>query len=387
MQLESMDHAWELAEEGGMPSLESAPGWPSSTEPSRAFQRRLLEGVDPALFRTLQYRLLILALVVGDGAALVAAFGLAYYACLQWSPYSSDYWAGYYAVEVGLIAGAWLLIFACFGLYDKQLLLGGTQEYENVINGCTAGTMLVMLIEFLRRDHLAVSWGWLLMACGLAVLLVGGTRLLARRIAYRLRAHGYFLSPTLIVGVNGEGLALAEKLLSWNTSGLKLLGFVDGGTETGTHVLDGLRVLGSKTELRELVSTYGIGELVIATTALSREELLEIFQAFGNSPDVNLRLSSGLYEIMTTGLQVKETDHVPLVTVDRVRLKGIFVVLKAALDHAVALPALIALSPLLLLIALAVKLGSPRVCKNELQIERQPVRAADGVREPRFDGH
>jgi lipopolysaccharide/colanic/teichoic acid biosynthesis glycosyltransferase len=62
---------------------------------------------------------------------------------------------------------------------------------------------------------------------------------------------------------------------------------------------------------------------------------------------------------MTTGLQVKEIGSVPLVTLDRVRLKGMFVVLKTALDYAVALPVLIVLSPLLLLTALTVRLGSP----------------------------
>jgi len=167
------------------------------------------------------------------------------------------------------------------------------------------------------------------------------------------------MSPTLIVGVNEEGLALAEQLLRWGTSGLRLLGFVDGEEKVGTHIADGLRVVGSMAQLKELVSRYDIGELVIATTAVSREQLVEIFQAFGHLPRIKLRLSSGLYEIITTGLQVKEIGSVPLVTVDRVRLKGMLVVLKAALDYALTLPGLIALCPFLLLISLAVKLDSP----------------------------
>jgi len=315
--------------------------------------------IEPRPSPATQHRLLVVMLLLGDITALAAAFGLAYYLRFKRLPYSAEYSLRYYAVVVGLVIGIWLLIFASFRLYNKQLLLGGTQEYANVFNACTAGTMLVIVVGFFRRDQFTVSRIWLAMAWVLTILFVGTTRFLLRRVVYRLRRRGYFLSPTLIIGANEEGLALAEQLQGWATSGLRLLGFVDDEKAPGTHLLNGLRVLGSTAELEELVERYAIGELVIATTALSRERLLSIFESFGTWTRVNLRLSSGLFEVITTGVQVKEMGYVPLMSLNRVRLTGIDVVLKTLLDYAIALPGLIAISPLLLLIALAVKLDSP----------------------------
>jgi exopolysaccharide biosynthesis polyprenyl glycosylphosphotransferase len=62
---------------------------------------------------------------------------------------------------------------------------------------------------------------------------------------------------------------------------------------------------------------------------------------------------------MTTGLTVQEFAYVPLVGINPVRLTGMDQVLKTALDYCLTVPGLIVISPLLLLIALAIKLDSP----------------------------
>ncbi|MFV2045309.1 MAG: exopolysaccharide biosynthesis polyprenyl glycosylphosphotransferase, partial [Anaerolineales bacterium] len=119
-----------------------------------------------------------------------------------------------------------------------------------------------------------------------------------------------------------------------------------------------LPVLGSLDQLDELVAKHNIGELVLATSALSREDMLGIFERYGVSNGVNVRLSSGLFEVITTGLDIREIGYVPLVSVNRVRLTGTNRILKLLLDYALTIPGLILISPLLLLIALAVKLDS-----------------------------
>jgi hypothetical protein len=65
--------------------------------------------------------------------------------------------------------------------------------------------------------------------------------------------------------------------------------------------------------------------------------MLEIFQKYGVSSDINVRMSSGLYEIITTGLTVKEFAYVPLVGVNKVRMTGVDEVLKLILDYILTL--------------------------------------------------
>jgi lipopolysaccharide/colanic/teichoic acid biosynthesis glycosyltransferase len=66
-----------------------------------------------------------------------------------------------------------------------------------------------------------------------------------------------------------------------------------------------------------------------------------------------------LYEIITTGLTVKEFAYVPLVGVNKVRLNGFDQLFKFLLDYAITIPAQLVLLPVMLGIALAVKIDTP----------------------------
>jgi exopolysaccharide biosynthesis polyprenyl glycosylphosphotransferase len=180
-----------------------------------------------------------------------------------------------------------------------------------------------------------------------------------RRLVYHLRRHGYFLAPALIIGANKEGYSLAEQLLSWRTSGLHVLGFVDDRIEPGKHVHRHLQALGATSQLETLIQQHGIEELILTTSALSRDEVVAIFKQYGLVRNLNLRLSSGLFEVITTGLEIKEIAYVPVVRVNQVRLRGLDNVLKMLLDYSIALPSLVCTLPLFILIAVAIRLDSP----------------------------
>jgi Undecaprenyl-phosphate galactose phosphotransferase WbaP len=87
--------------------------------------------------------------------------------------------------------------------------------------------------------------------------------------------------------------------------------------------------------------------------------MVELFRSFVNSEQVSMWLSSGMYEIITTGVQIQDVASVPMVSVNRVRLTGINVVAKAVLDYVGATVGLILLSPLFLGIAIVMKLTDP----------------------------
>jgi Undecaprenyl-phosphate galactose phosphotransferase WbaP len=87
--------------------------------------------------------------------------------------------------------------------------------------------------------------------------------------------------------------------------------------------------------------------------------MVDLFRRFVNSSDVSMWLSSGMYEILTTGVQIQDVGSVPMVSVNRVRLTGINIVLKALIDYIGAFVGLVLLSPYFLFIAIIMKLTDP----------------------------
>jgi exopolysaccharide biosynthesis polyprenyl glycosylphosphotransferase len=175
-----------------------------------------------------------------------------------------------------------------------------------------------------------------------------------------MRRSGYFLSPALIIGANDEGKMLSEQLRQWKSSGFHVVGFVDKKLHVGDQVTKDLRVLGKMEELDQVIEKYNISEIILASSAVSsRDKMIEIFKKFAFSDQVNVRFSSGLYEIITTGLEVNKFAYVPLMGVSPVRLSGIEQALKLILDYLIASIAIVVLSPILVVAAIAIKLDSP----------------------------
>ncbi|MGB3699762.1 MAG: sugar transferase [Anaerolineales bacterium] len=313
--------------------------------------------------RHLQWRLYIASLVGVDILMLGLAFRLAYYLRFQVSFrvffQNLDPNLGFYQNVATFLIPAMLVIFMVLGLYDREKLLGGTKEYSMVFNGLTFGMMLIIAVGFLDPNFI-LARGWLMMAWIFSFLFTAGGRFSMRRVIYALRRKGYYLASAIIIGANNEGISLAEQLNGSRASGFHIMGFVDKKLAVGTQLLRDQYVLGTVDNLEDLIERYDIEELILASSAISsRDRMLDIFQKYGISSNVNVRMSSGLYEIITTGLTVKEFAYVPLVGVNKVRLAGFDELLKFSLDILLTIPALVLLGPIMLFIALAVKLETP----------------------------
>jgi exopolysaccharide biosynthesis polyprenyl glycosylphosphotransferase len=265
----------------------------------------------------------------------------------------------YYQALTLIFIPLWIALFAFHGLYQEKNLLGGIQEYDKIFRSSTIGILIIIIVGFLL-PNLLIARGWLLVAWPLTFIIPAISRFILRRVVYYLRRFGYFLTPTVIVGGNAEGRWLAEQLLSWRTSGLLLIGFVDEKVRPGTNLFRNLYSLGTVDQLNGIIDKYNIGELILATSAISsRNKQMEIFKKYGVSGDVNVRMSSGLYEIITTGLSISEFAYVPFITINKARLTGWDEIAKMVLDYLITIPGLILISPLLLLIGIAIKLDSP----------------------------
>jgi len=304
-----------------------------------------------------------MGLVLNDAFTTVLAFRLAYIVRFEWTLpiFKEDAFISqpYYSSLSIVLIPVWLVTFVAVGLYNRQKLLGGTDEYALTARATTISLMIMVIFGFLTPEFI-VARGWLFLAWGFSFFLVAIGRFLLRRGIYLLRRKGLFLSPTVIIGANVEGLSLARQLTSWRTSGLKVVGFIDKKLKPGTVLEGDLSVLGTVDDLDSIIQKYEIEELVMASSAISsRDKLLDIFQRYGVNEDVNLRMSSGLYEIVTTGLTVKEFAYIPLVGVNKVRLTGSNLIIKTLLDYFIALPGLIVLLPLLVVLSIAIRLDSP----------------------------
>ncbi|MER3400928.1 MAG: sugar transferase [Thermoflexus sp.] len=264
----------------------------------------------------------------------------------------------YYVLLMAGLIPIWLLLFAAHRLYAPDHLFHGTSEYMQVIQAASMGMVATIVFSFME-PALVVARGWLLLSWLLAIATVSAGRFLSRRLVYALRARGRLLVPALLIGADEEARMVAAQLRSSPISGMRLIGVLDPHHPPGSEVMPGLPVLGTLEDLPRYIEQLGVREVIVSASALPREALVELFRTFAFHPQVTLRLSSGLYELLATGTEVLEVMGVPLLYWRRLRLSPLERALKRTMDLVLAAAALIALAPVLLAIAVAVKLDSP----------------------------
>lgn len=307
------------------------------------------------------------ALAAADGVMLSAALFLSY-----WIRFSLGVTvapevepeSGSYLILGAALIPIWIAIFSVQGLYDVDRPLGGPRELSRVFHACGTGSMILVLLHFLD-ETVVVARGWVVGAWVLSIVLISGMRIVRRLVLRALRERGQMATRTVIVGTNKEAQSLARQLLDRTEAGRLVVGLVETQGATSDNLLDStplegrLPLLGNAENIGEIVRSTGAHEVIAASSALGRDRLLELFETLQPIPEVSLRLSSGVYEVLTTGVEVGEVASIPLITPRRLRLSSSEILLKSLFEYAAAGIGVLVLSPLLALIALLVLLDSP----------------------------
>ncbi|MGQ9549610.1 MAG: sugar transferase [Roseiflexus sp.] len=306
-------------------------------------------------------RFLLGTLVFNDILIVLTGFAMAY-AVRFWSglPFFEEGWVNpqFYAAVVLAMTPVYLVLFHIYGLYNPVNLFGGATEYARMFNAVTTGMLLVIIVSFLfpefvvARGFLLLSWG-LLVVCGIT------GRFMVRRFVYAQRQAGRFVDRALIVGANPEGIAIAEQLRSARVNGIHIIGFIDDYLPVGSEPIPGVPVLSPSSSFSVQIRLHDIDTVIVANTAMMREQLLSLYSTLDTFQDVEVRLASGLFELLTTGVRVREEGFVPLLVLNKTRITGMHLVAKTVLDYVIAASALVVLLPFFIVIAYLIKRDSP----------------------------
>jgi len=154
---------------------------------------------------------------------------------------------------------------------------------------------------------------------------------------------------TLIVGAGATGRLLERKISTHPEYGLELIGFVDD--EVGADVL------GTTSELTELVDRLHIDWIVLAFSEAPHEKTLELVREV-RRPDVHLSIVPNFYELFASNAAIEDIEGVPVVSLPSMHFSRTVRFLKRTFDIVASGAGLLVISPILAAAAVAIKLDS-----------------------------
>lgn len=291
-----------------------------------------------------RYRQIARWMALTDAMAVLTAFLASYFFRF---PSSALPWE--YALLTCVSPLLWVLIFRAHKLYSPQHL-SAWEEFRRVISATGLGVVVLIMSSYWTKGELSRFWlglGWPLSM----VFLLAGRRTWRWYIA-RLRSRGELVFRTLIVGTNQEALLLGEVLKPEH--GFLPVGYVGSDAVGGTHDLP---IFEGLSELPHAVDELDAECVFVASSAVSSASMPQVLATAARA-GIEVRLSANLPEILSSRVTVQPYGNVMALSLAPARLTSGQMVLKRIFDVLVSSIALIALSPVVLAIGLAVALTS-----------------------------
>ena len=264
-----------------------------------------------------------------------------------------------------IIIPVYLVLYLIFDLYVPKRIQSRRREFGNIVKANIMGLMLFTFVLYAGRNIQGIgpylrnfSTRMIVAFFGLNIVLETAFRNAVRQALRRIRAQGFNQKHMLLVGYS----AAAEGFIQRNNDnpewGYHILGILDDGLERGS-VVDGVRVLGDLSDLRNILSGNDFDEIMV-TLPLDKYEYLK--------PVVNICEKSGVHtmfvpdyqNIIPTTPYTEDLEGLPVVHIRHVPLTGLFnATVKRTMDLIGATVALILFSPLMLIVMIIIKLTSP----------------------------
>jgi putative colanic acid biosysnthesis UDP-glucose lipid carrier transferase len=307
-------------------------------------RRNLLKEHAPLL--ELLVRLLDPVLILGTGA-------LAYRAYLEeWNLPDR------YLVAIVGMAALCALLFPVLRMYAPQRGITVFDETRRLINAWLLMAAIWFAFLFLSKTGPEFSrvWStyWIVLAFAAQLALRFGIRFVLRA----LRRRGYNLRHIVIVGAGALGGTIAERLNRTPWAGLNVRGFYDDNPELQGRTVQSHRVLGPVDQLVADLDRKPVDQVWIALPLRAEARIRSLLEQLRRFP-IQVRFIPDIFNFTLLRHTVSEIVGLPVVNLTDSPLEGAGLVLKNVEDFMVALLVLVAASPLLLLIALGVKLSSP----------------------------
>ena len=211
---------------------------------------------------------------------------------------------------------------------------------------------LAALFFIFHQD--AYSRWVMLLASGFSLVWLFLGRLVLYRFRQAIHTQGVGVNRAAVIGYEARVGKFINALNARPSSGYELVGIIDAAA--GVNV-SRLQYLGESQDILELVQTHRLDTLFIASPQVPNDTILQILHACEGVP-VQINVLPELSEFIRSGTAITFFDDIPMLRLRETPMQGIQGIVKRLIDIVFSLFALIVLSPLMLAIAIAIRLTS-----------------------------
>jgi exopolysaccharide biosynthesis polyprenyl glycosylphosphotransferase len=247
----------------------------------------------------------------------------------------------------------WVVAVRVFGGYEKRFLGAGSDEFRRVLNAGLSLTGALAIISYAVNNELSRIYLLVSMQVIILDLLV---RFALRKRLHRRRAHGQCMSTVVAVGHEPAVRQLISELRREPHHGLQVVAACLPGDSTTGDVV-GVPVVGDLDETASVVRNTRAGTVAVLSCPEMDGVKLRTLAWELEKTGTDLCVAPALLDVAGPRTTVRPAAGLTLLHVDHPQLSGPRQVVKDLFDRCAAGFGLMALLPLMLAIALAIRLS------------------------------
>jgi len=296
-----------------------------------------------------------IALLFGD--SVIAAISVPFAYWVRYGNANQTLPFAPYLAAIPVVVIIYLLSLAVNRQYTSWRGLTLAEQLVSLYSGI--GLAAVLMLAAIEIGNLGQSYSRLTFvpAILLAVVLMTAERFLLRQRETRLRRRGVGTEKVLMVGTGAGSELLIRRMNMFPQYGFHVVGVATDELLLHDDYV-GVPVVGRVDDLPALVRGLHVNQVFIALPASQRERLLGLVKMCEDEK-LEFKIVPDLLDVMSTRVVANAIDGLPLVGIQRSKLSGTAAVVKRGIDVLVSGAFLVVISPLLLLIAILIKVTMP----------------------------
>ncbi len=255
----------------------------------------------------------------------------------------------------------WPIVFHFHGLYQNRR---GRSRVDEILTLAMAVLVATVLLSVFLAWYRPPAWpgstqvftfsrAFIGLFALVDLLLVAATRMAIRFALPRIRFSGLTTQRILVVGAGALGREITDKIQAHREIGLQVVGFLDDDPGKAGTTICGVPVLGTLRQADEILETHGIDQVYIALPLEAHRKMLQLIDLMAQEC-VEIKLVPDVLQYATLRAGLEDVDGTPVINLSQVPLQGWSSMAKRAMDVAIAIAVMIALVPVVPVIALLI---------------------------------
>lgn len=245
---------------------------------------------------------------------------------------------------VSLISLIWIGSFAFAGLYAMSSTRRTIDEMAKIVLGCSMAVMILMFVFFFSRSlfdsRFIILAGWVF---SIVFVVIG--RVFVRSVQRFLFRYNIGAHRVVLLGGGSLASAVTQSLLADRASGYRVVSTLDDFTAK------------SEKRLTALIQQDEVDEVLIVSPHVTASEMSRLHD-FSYVNHITVKFVADIFDFPLTHFEINTIAGIPIVEVKKTRLDGWGRVSKRIFDVVFAALLILLLLPLLVVVALAIKLDS-----------------------------